>query len=71
MAPKQEPMFKLTTEDKARLGEELAQLENHLVEAETRKKDAVKEFNEEIEGIRERIGKVAATINQGEAGGSA
>ena len=64
---KQDTMFKLTMQDKAKLGGELAQLENELVGAEESKKAAAKDWNETIEGIKERIGKIAATINQGEA----
>ena len=63
---KQARLFKLSNEDKARLGDELAEvvIEIHSVEAE--KAEVAKEFRDKIEALYERAGKLAATLRGAE-----
>lgn len=62
---KQEALFKLTVDDEARLGKELAQCYNELLAEEADFDDAKAAHKERVEGIQERIDRLASTLNQG------
>jgi hypothetical protein len=58
-------LFKLTADDKARLGSRLAKKVRDLELLESEKADVVKDFNDRIKAMQEEIGKLADTLNQG------
>jgi hypothetical protein len=63
---KQARLFKLSNEDKARLGDELAGVVIEIRNVEAEKSDVAKEFRDKIEGLYERAGKLAATLQGSE-----
>jgi hypothetical protein len=63
--PNTPTLFKLTDEDKRRLGERLARKVRDLELLEAEKADVVKDFNDRIKAMQEEIGKLADTLNQG------